>query len=125
MASLFPQHEHNEECGHDEATHKRIADKMNHFMEEVAEDLFTEKDLANLYLIIKAKLREDGAGTGLPYLKAFNQGFEFGIYASQNNGTDSIQLIAGMRRISKLKQEDIKKLAEKKMQDNNTDNESD
>jgi len=85
-------------------------------MEDVADDLFTEKDLANLYMIIKSNLRESNVGTTLPYLKAFNSGFEFGMYASQNHGPDSIQLIAGMKRIAKLKENDIKKLAAKALE---------
>lgn len=120
--SLFDEnHEHSPDCGHDEETHRRIAKKMDNFMEEVAEDLFTEKDLANLYSIIKSQLRKIGSGTSLPYLKAFNEGFEFGIYATQNAGKDSIQLIAGMKRISKLKQNEIAKLVQKSLDDNDND----
>lgn len=113
MLPFNNNHEHDENCGHDEETHRRIAKKMDTFMNDVAEDLFTEKDLANLYQVITSRLRKEGAGTTLPYLKAFNEGFEFGVYASSEQGSNSVQLIAGMKRIAKLKQEDIKRLATK------------
>jgi hypothetical protein len=103
-------HDHNEDCGHDEATHKRLRAKLDNFLEEMADEMFSEKDLTNLYSIITSKLRESKLGTTLPYLKAFNDGFEFGIYAS-NNAPDAISLCAGMKRISKLKAEEIKTLA--------------
>jgi len=116
--SLF-EHEHDENCGHDEETHRRMKKRFETFMEDVAEDLFTEKDLANLYMIIRSNLKEAGAGSSLSYLKAFSSGFEFGQYAANNHGPDSIQLIAGMKRIARLKQEDIKNLAEQAMKNNN------
>jgi len=113
---MMHHHNHDDNCGHDEEQHKRMSKKFQAFMEDVADDLFTEKDLANLYMIIKSNLRESNVGTTLPYLKAFNSGFEFGMYASQNHGPDSIQLIAGMKRIAKLKENDIKKLAAKALE---------
>jgi hypothetical protein len=114
---LFNDHEHTPDCGHSDETHRRLAKKMDDFMEDVAEDLFSEKDLANLYMIIKSKLRENGTAATLPHLKSFNEGFEFGLFASKENGNHSIQLIAGMKRIARLKQDDIKALVAKSLEE--------
>lgn len=118
-------HDHDGDCGHDDETHKRMSKKFEAFMEDVADDLFSEKDLANLYSIITSCLRSNNIPTSLSYLKAFNEGFQFGQYASQNHGSDSIQMIAGMKRIAKLKQEEIKTLAAKavKMQEEESEEE--
>lgn len=109
-------HKHDSDCGHDDATHKRIKDKMEKFMEDVAEDMFSERDLANLYTVIISQLRSCNVGTSLPYMKAFNAGFEFGTYAASQS-ENSMTLIAGMKRINKLKGEEIKALAAKALED--------
>lgn len=113
-------HEHTEECGHTKEEHEKLArvqSKFDAFLEDAAEDMFDDKDLANLLTIVKGRLKKCKAGTSITYLRAFTAGFEFGTYAASKND-HSMQLIAGMKRINKLKDDEIRTIISKSLEDN-------
>lgn len=94
----------------DDAKMKKIKDKMDTFMADVAADMLDTESITKLEKVVKKKLLEAGVGGTLPYLKAFRAGMETAIAAEQGNM--AIPLIAGLNKLIQDKQiavEDISK----------------
>lgn len=85
----------------------RIKEKMEAALVDVAMDMYEPDDLKELRKLVSAKLRSAKAGTSVSYIRAFIEGFEFGMVAQDQN--QGVPALAGMRLI--LKEEDAKMAA--------------
>lgn len=96
------EHEHTEECGHTPADHERMErlnTNMKKFLAENAEDMLETGMYEKLKNKIEKRLRAAGINPSLTTLKIFREGFEFGMFASQNVSNHVGPILAGINKM--------------------------
>lgn len=91
----------------DDKKQEEIHKKFHTFLGDVAADLLDEEEIEEIHKIVTLRLRKVGATTSLPGLKAFLEGFEFGVHCANND--KEVPALAGLHNIVKSEEEKVAK----------------
>lgn len=73
--------------------------KMDAFMAEIASDMLDDEDIKNLRKVVRNSLTRAEAGTTLPYIKAFFEGFKYGVSTVSQSSEMGAPVMSGLARI--------------------------
>lgn len=101
----------------DKNNKKIVEEKFNAFLSDIAKDLLDKDDLDAIGKIVRMRLTKNGCTPGLPGIKAFFQGFEFGVYCSQND--KEVPALVGIRAIIGEEEAKVQERVDKSMGEKN------
>lgn len=100
-------HEHSSDCGHTPEQHKKLQGRVDRlqknfkkFLADNADDMLEPGMYEKLVTKLEKRLRMQGLNpSSLSTIKAFREGFEFGIITHMNVGSEAGRIFAGINKM--------------------------